>query len=195
MSQPVLQIIVGSTRPGRKGPAVAEWVRHAAQAHGGFTVEIVDLAEVGLPLLDEPNHPRLGDYVHQHTKDWSATVRRADAFVFVIPEYNHGLDAATKNALDFLHREWADKAAGVVSYGGVSGGVRAMTALKPVLGALRVVPVVEAVNLPFFAQHLDDDGVFRPSEVSEAAAQAMFDELARYTAALRTLRAEAGTAV
>src|SRR6478735_5561362 len=86
VSKPVLQIIVGSTRPGRKGPAIGEWFRRAAEEHGGLDVEQVDLAEVGLPLLDEPNHPRFGDYVHQHTKDWSATVARADAFVFVVPE-------------------------------------------------------------------------------------------------------------
>ncbi len=153
MSAPVLQIILGSTRPGRKGDAVAEWVAEAATAHGGFEVELVDLAEVGLPLLDEPDHPRLGDYVHQHTKDWSATIARGDAFVFVIPEYNHSFNAATKNAIDFLHNEWKDKAVGIVSYGGVSAGTRSMTALRA--GALPRCgwsSVSEAVNIPFFAQ-------------------------------------------
>jgi NAD(P)H-dependent FMN reductase len=188
MSDPVLQIVVGSTRPGRKGPAVAAWFEEAARQHGGFDVEVVDLAEVGLPLLDEPEHPRLGRYVHQHTKDWSATVARADAFVFVVPEYNHGVNAATKNALDFLHNEWRDKPVGVVSYGGVSAGTRAMTALKPVFGALRMVPVTDSVNIPFFAQFIDDDGVFVPNEVTEAAAKAVLDELARYASALRGLR-------
>jgi len=188
VSAPVLQIVIGSTRPGRNGAPVAEWVRGAAEAHGGFEVELVDLAEVALPLLDEPNHPRLGNYTHQHTKDWSATVTRGDAFVFVIPEYNHSFNAAIKNALDYLHNEWADKAVGLVTYGGVSAGTRAMVALKPVLSALRMVPVTEAVNIPFFTQFIDDDEVFHPNEVSAGAATAMLDELARYTTALRTLR-------
>lgn len=188
MSAPVLQIILGSTRPGRNGAPVGEWIRAAAEAHGGFDVEYVDLAEVGLPLLDEPGHPRLGNYVHQHTMDWSATVSRGDAFVFVIPEYNHSVNAATKNALDFLHSEWADKAVGLVTYGGVSAGTRAMIALEPVLAALRMVPVTDAVNIPFFTQFIDDDGLFHPSEVSAGAATAMFDELARYTEAFRPLR-------
>jgi NAD(P)H-dependent FMN reductase len=189
VSAPVLQIILGSTRPGRRGPAIGEWVRQAAVGHGGFEVELVDLAAVGLPLLDEPNHPRFGNYEHAHTRQWSATVSRADAFVFVIPEYNHSFNAATKNALDFLHDEWRDKAAGIVSYGGVSAGTRAATALKPVLAALRMVPVTDPVNIPFFAQNIDDDEVFHPNEVSEGAAKAMLDELARYTGALRPLRA------
>jgi NAD(P)H-dependent FMN reductase len=108
----------------------------------------IDLAEVGLPLLDEPNHPRLQQYSHQHTKDWSAAVSRADAFVLVTPEYNHSFPASLKNALDHLVRDRADKPAGIVSYGGVSAGLRAATALKPVLAALRLVLVVEAVSIP-----------------------------------------------
>jgi NAD(P)H-dependent FMN reductase len=191
VSEPVLQVILGSTRPGRNGEPIAEWVTTAAKAHGGFEVELVDLAEVALPLLDEPGHPRLGHYVHQHTKDWSATVSRGDAFVFVVPEYNHSFNAATKNALDHLHTEWADKAVGLVTYGGVSAGTRAMVALKPVLSSLRMVPVTEAVNIPFFTQFIDDDGVFHPSEVTAGAATAMFAEIARYDTALRTLRTPA----
>ena len=188
MSQPVLQVIAASTRPGRKGVAVARGFQQAAEQHGGFTVELVDLAEVGLPVFDEPNHPRLQQYTHQHTQDWSATVARADAFVFVTPEYNHSLPGSLKNALDFLSAEWADKAAGIVSYGGVSAGLRAAAALKPVLAALRVVPVVEAVSVPFFAQFLDEDDEFAPNAELEVGAKAMLGEIERLTGALRTLR-------
>lgn len=188
MPRPVLQIIAASTRPGRRGIAVARWVRQLAEAHGGFDVELVDLAEVGLPVFDEPNHPRLRRYEHQHTKDWSATVDRADAYVFVVPEYNHSFPAAVKNALDYLSLEWADKPAGLVSYGGVSAGLRAATALKPVLAALRMVPVVEAVSIPFFAQFLTDDDEFAPNTELEAGGKAMLDELARLAPALRRLR-------
>jgi NAD(P)H-dependent FMN reductase len=191
VSRPVLQIIAASTRPGRRGIAVARWIEQLARQHGGFDVELVDLAEVGLPVFDEPNHPRLRRYVHQHTKDWSATVDRADAFVFVTPEYNHSFPAGLKNALDFLSLEWADKPAGLVSYGGVSAGLRAATALKPVLSALRMVPVVEAVSVPFFAQFVGDDGVFVPNAELEAGGKAMLDELARLAPALRALRSAA----
>ena len=185
MSRPVLQVIAGSTRPGRKGIAVAEWVARQAEAHGGFDVELVDLADAGLPVLDEPNHPRLGQYTKDHTKDWSATISRADAFVFVFPEYNHSIPGGLKNAIDFLFHEWADKAAGLVSYGGVSAGTRSAAALKPVLGALRVVPVVEAATIPFFTQFIDEDGVFTGNAELEAGASAMLDEIARLTAKLR----------
>ncbi|MGY1815770.1 NADPH-dependent FMN reductase [Blastococcus sp. SYSU D00820] len=191
MSRPVLQVVAASTRPGRRGIAVARWIEQLAQEHGGFDVELVDLAEVGLPVLDEPNHPRLQQYTHQHTKDWSATVARADAFVFVTPEYNHSFPAGLKNALDYLHAEWADKAAGLVSYGGVSAGLRAAAALKPVLGALRMVPAVEAVSVPFFTQFVDEEEQFVPNAELSAGGKAMLDELLRLTGALRTLRAAA----
>ena len=189
MSRPVLQVVTASTRPGRRGIAVARWIERLAREHGGFDVEFVDLAEVGLPVFDEPHHPRLRRYEQPHTLAWSATVDRGDAFVFVTPEYNHSFPAGLKNALDFLSAEWADKAAGLVTYGGASAGLRASAALKPVLGALRMVPVVEAVSVPFFAQFIDDDGVFVPNVELEAGGKAMLDELLRMTAGLRTLRA------
>ena len=191
MTRPVLQIISASTRAGRKGIAVARWFQRYAEQHGGFDVELVDLADVGLPVFDETNHPRLQQYVHQSTRDWSATVSRADAFVLVMPEYNHSFPASLKNALDHLSVEWADKAVGLVSYGGVSAGLRAAAAIKPVLASLRMLPVVEAVSIPFFAQFLAEDDEFVPNVELEAGAKAMLDELARVTPALRTLRSAA----
>ncbi|WP_436533256.1 NADPH-dependent FMN reductase [Actinoplanes sp. HUAS TT8] len=188
MSSPVLQIITASTRDGRKGHAVAQWVQRVAEAHGGFTVELVDLAEVALPMFDEPNHPRLGQYKHQHTRDWSATVKRADAFVFVTPEYNHSFPASLKNALDHLYSEWNHKPAGLVSYGGVSAGLRAATALKPVLSSLKIMPVIEAVSVPMFTQFLDEQGEFVPSAQVEASAKVMLDEVLKLTNALSVLR-------
>lgn len=188
MSRPVLQVVVGSTRPGRRGIAVATWFAEFARQHTGFDVEILDLAAFDLPVFDEPNHPRMQKYTQQHTKDWSAAVSRADAFVFVTPEYNHSFPGSLKNALDYLSVEWADKAAGIVSYGGVSAGLRAATALKPVLAALRMVPVVEAVSIPFFAQFLDDDDEFAANAELEAGAKSMLDELLRLTGALKQLR-------
>jgi NAD(P)H-dependent FMN reductase len=186
---PNLTIIVGSTRPGRAGASIAQWFAARAKDHGGFDVTVVDLAELGLPLLDEPNHPRLGQYTHQHTKDWSALADAADAFVIVTPEYNYGYPASVKNAIDYLHREWRHKPVGFVSYGGVAAGTRAVQQLKQVVTTLRMLPVTDSVNIPFYNQFLDSDGVFQPNAVLEQAADAMLDELVRTEAALRPLRA------
>jgi NAD(P)H-dependent FMN reductase len=188
-TRPVLQIIVASTRPGRVGLPVAEWFRSVAEKHGGFTVELVDLAELNLPMMDEPNHPRMRQYVHEHTQRWSATVDRADAFVFVMPEYNHGYTAPLKNAIDYLSHEWANKPLGFVSYGGVAAGTRAVTTLKPVLGALRLFPTVGAVNIPFVAQFLTEERTIEPNDVMSAAADAMLVELEVLSRTLAPLRA------
>ena len=191
MRKPTLQIIIGSTRPGRVGLPVAEWLRDRAVAHGAFEVELIDLAEVNLPFMDEPNHPRLGQYLHQHTKEWSATVERADALVFVTPEYNHGFNAVLKNAIDYLHHEWRYKPVGFASYGGVSAGTRAVQMLKQVVTGLKMLPVVEAVTIPFVNEFLDEEGRLRPNAVMNQAADAMLDELARLAATLQGLRAPA----
>ncbi len=180
-------MIIASTRPGRVGLPVANWFENVARHHGGFQVERVDLAELDLPMMDEPNHPRLRRYQHAHTKAWSATVDRADAFAFVMPEYNYGFNAPLKNAIDYLHVEWQYKAVGLVSYGGVSAGTRAAQMVKQVMSALKMMPVGEAVSIPFVSQFLDDDRL-DPNETMESAAVSMLDELVRVTAALEPLR-------
>jgi NAD(P)H-dependent FMN reductase len=189
LAKPVLRIVIGSTRPGRVGPSVATWIAERARDHGGFDVQVTDLAELNLPMYNEPNHPRLRQYVHQHTKDWSALVDASDAFVFVIPEYNYGFNAATKNAIDYLHGEWQHKPAGIVSYGGISAGTRATQMLKQVLTTLKIMPVPEAVNIPFVGQLLDEDKRFKSSELIDASATAMLDEVLAWSGALATLRA------
>jgi NAD(P)H-dependent FMN reductase len=185
-----LMIIIASTRPGRAGLPVARWFIERAQLHQGFELELVDLAELALPLLDEPKHPRLRQYTKTHTHEWSATVNDADAFVFVTAEYNHGYPASLKNAIDYLHHEWLYKPVGFVSYGGVAAGTRAMQQLKQVVTAVKMVPLFEAVNIPFVAQFIDAEGVVQANEVMEQAAGQMLDELLRVEAALRPLRAE-----
>jgi NAD(P)H-dependent FMN reductase len=184
---PRLIIIVGSTRPRRAGLAIAEWFVDRARRHRGFDVDVADLAQVNLPLLDEPNHPRLRRYTNEHTHVWSARVDAADAVVLVTPEYNHGYPAAVKNAIDYLNHEWAYKPAGFVSYGGVSAGTRAVQQLKEVVATLRMVPVVEAVHIPFHTQFIAD-GRVEANEIMELAADAMLDELVRVASALRPLR-------
>ncbi len=186
MTLPKLQIIFASTRDGRVGLPVAQWFRDRAKAHAAFEVELVDLREVALPLFDEPHHPRLQNYQHAHTKAWSARVASADAFVFVTPEYNHGSPPSLLNALDYLVREWAYKPVGFVSYGGVSAGTRSVQMTKQVVVGLKMMPIPEAVNIPFFTKHITG-GVFDGS-TQETAATRMLDELARWTAALATLR-------
>jgi NAD(P)H-dependent FMN reductase len=186
---PTLTVIIGSTRPGRLGTAIGQWFAARAQAHGGFDVDVQDLAAVNLPMLDEPNHPQLRQYLHQHTRDWSAAIGRADAVVFVTPEYNHGYPATIKNAIDFLYHEWADKPAGFVSYGGVSAGTRSVQQLKPVVTAVGMMPVITMVNIPFVAQFVDD-GHVKANDVMEKAAEAMLDELLRVQRLLQPAGAE-----
>jgi NAD(P)H-dependent FMN reductase len=186
---PTLHVIIASTRPGRIGLPVARWFTDWAVKHGGFEVNVVDLAEWNLPLMDEPNHPRLRRYEHQHTKEWSNTIDAADAFVIVMPEYNHGFTAPLKNALDYLHGEWAYKPVGLVSYGGVSGGLRAAQMVKPVLTALKMTPMLEGVPIPFAIRLLNDDGEIQADEALENTATVMLDELLRLTEALAPLRA------
>jgi NAD(P)H-dependent FMN reductase len=185
---PRLAIVIGSTRPGRAGLPIADWFTERARRHGGFELDVVDLAELNLPMLDEPNHPRLRQYTHQHTKDWSVRVGGSDAFVIVTPEYNHGYSAPVKNAIDYLHHEWHYKPVGFVSYGGVASGTRAMQQLKQVVTALRMLPLTDAVNIPFHTQFIDDDGAVQANETMEQAADTMLDELLRVQATLRPLR-------
>lgn len=186
--QLLLQILVASTRPGRVGMPVAKWAEQRAREHGGFAVDLVDLLDVALPFMDEPNHPRLRQYVHPHTLSWSATIDRADAFVFVVPEYNYGYSAVIKNALDFLHQEWQYKPVGLVSYGGIAAGTRGVQQLKQVLGALKLFALNEAVHIPYIAQYIGPDGALEPTEMMEQAMTEMLDEeleMARVLAARR----------
>ena len=186
---PNLQVILAATRDGRKGPAVADWFLEQAKKYGRFNVEFIDLAAVNLPLFDEPNHPRFQQYQHEHTKKWSAIVARADAYVFVTPEYDFSAPAALTNALQYLLKEWAYKAAGLVSYGGVSAGLRGAEMTKQTLTSLKVMPMFESVAIPFFAQHIDKaTGKFNPGEIQEKATVAMLDELLKWTTALKPLR-------
>ena len=183
-----LGVVICSVRPGRHGAIVAKWAFEHARAHPAFAAELVDLAEVNLPLLDEPHHPRLKKYTKEHTLAWSARVDALDAFVFVTPEYDFSMPASLLNALQFLASEWANKACGFVSYGGISGGLRGVQMSKQVVTALGMMPVPEAVAQPMFSKHIVD-GVFAPGEVQDKAAVAMLDSLARWSAALAPMRA------
>ena len=187
---PRLQLIIASTRPGRIGPAVADWFEAVVRANGSFELEVIDLAAVNLPFLDEPHHPSEQRYVHQHTKDWGATIAAGDAYALVMPEYNHGMSAPLKNALDFLYKEWEYKPVGFVSYGGISGGTRAVQMAKQVVTTFRMFPVAEAVNIPYVASHVDRDGRFVAPGGLDAMANKMLDVMARLADALSPMRME-----
>jgi NAD(P)H-dependent FMN reductase len=183
---PILKVILCSTRPGRAGAPVASWFVERATVHGKFTVELVDLKEVNLPPIDEPNHPMMRNYQHEHTKAWSRTIAAADAFVFVTPEYNFSGAPALLNALDYLYQEWSYKPAGFVSYGGVSGGTRSVQMTRLTVAAVKMMPIPEQVSIPF-VNKLISDGKFDGGQ-QESAAVKMLDELHRWSGALATLR-------
>ncbi|MFE6778127.1 NADPH-dependent FMN reductase [Streptomyces sp. NPDC057702] len=193
-------VIVGSTRPGRRAATVAAWVAEVAARHptvaSGVSVEVVDLAAYGLPLLDEPVPAIVGDYRHEHTRRWASTIAAYDGFVFVTPEYNHSFPAALKNALDFLYAEWGDKAAGFVGYGGL-GGTRAVEQLRLTLAELRVATVRTQVALSKYTdvELFTDPGAWTPGQDQEAALGELLDEVIAWSRALQPLRAAtAGTA-
>ncbi|MFN4002202.1 NADPH-dependent FMN reductase [Microcella sp.] len=181
-----IMIIVGSVRPGRVGLPVAHWVREHVVA-AGHEVDLVDLAELNLPFMDEPEMPGKRAYTKPHTIAWSARVEQAEAVLLVSPEYNHSYSPALKNALDYLQHEWAAKPVGVVSYGGASAGLRAAAALDQVLTTLGLVrvPIDMAISGPH--AHLVD-GAFAGTEKQQATLARMIDELGRYAQALRPLR-------
>jgi NAD(P)H-dependent FMN reductase len=183
-----LKIITASTRPGRKGPALSSWILDVAKKHTEFSAELLDLAVINLPFLDEPNHPRFQKYEKEHTKKWSATIAAADAFIFVMPEYNYGYPATLKNAIDFLYNEWLYKPVGFVTYGGIAGGTRSMQAIKQVASAVKMVPVVEAVNVPFFTKYIDEQNKFNADDGINKAAEGMFKELLKWTESLQQMR-------
>lgn len=186
--RPVLHTLVCSTRPGRVGSVVGRWAQGLAEAHGGFDARLLELADQGLPVFDEPEHPRLGRYAHAHTQRWSRSVDAADAFVFVMPEYNYAPPAAWLNAMTFLVREWQYKPAAFVSYGAASGGVRGVQTARQIVTTFRMMPILEGIALPWVARQIEDGRLAVPEDTT-AAGRAMLDELLRWAQLLPALRA------
>ncbi len=182
-----LHVILTTTREKRQGVAIADWLVELAKKHSKFEVTLVDLKEINLPALDEPEHPRFRKYEHAHTKAFSALIDAADAFAWVMPEYNYAMPPAMLNALDYLSQEWAYKPSGLVSYGGVSGGTRSAQMSKLVLTSLKSMPLPEAVSLPMFSKHIEN-GKFVSNEGIDKSANLMLDELVRWATALKALR-------
>jgi len=179
-------IILGSTRPGRNGEAVAKWAFDVASKRTDAEYELVDIADFDLPLLDEVFPPSLGQYQQEHTKKWAAKIASFDAFIFVTPEYNHGISGALKNAIDFLFAEWNDKAAGFVSYGSAYGA-RAVEQLRLVCGEIKIADVRTQVLLSLFTD-FEKFSVFKPSERHADSLNAVLDEVVAWGGALKGLR-------
>lgn len=185
---PRLHIIICSTRPGRIGPSVAGWFNEFAANHGKFDAHLVDLADFNLPVYDEPIHPAQQSYQHAHTKAWAKSVNAADAYVFVTPEYNYYPPPSLINALDYVYREWNYKPCGFASYGGASGGLRAVQAAKLQVTTLKMMPMVEGVMVPMAAGQIDDNGVFRSNDLIDKSATTLLDELHRWAIGLKAMR-------
>ncbi len=179
-------IILGSTRPGRNGEAVANWVYEHAKKRSDAEFELIDIKDFNLPLLDEPIPPSLNQYQHDHTKAWATKIDTFDAFVFVTPEYNHGTSGALKNAIDFIYKEWNNKAAGFVGYGS-AGGTRAVEHLRLVMAELQVADVRAQVALSLFTD-FEKMSVFKPAAHHERSLKTMFDQVIAWGGALKTLR-------
>lgn len=175
-TRPTLGVIIASIRPGRVGVHVGRWIADQACADGRFDVDLIDLAEIALPFPNEPHHPAAGQYTQEYTKAWSARVAACQAFVIVTPEYNHGYPAALKNALDLVNKEWWYKPVGFASYGGVSGGLRAVQQLKQVVAFLRMVPTADAFVAPFVGTQIID-GAFEPNDMQLTGTTSMLSEL------------------
>lgn len=183
-----LHTIICSTRPGRIGPSVAHWFHEFASEQGAFQCELVDLATFNLPVYDEPEHPRLQKYQHEHTKAWARSVAAADAYVFVIPEYNYCPPPSFVNALDYVYKEWNYKPCGFVSYGGVAGGLRSAQLAKQQVTTLKMMPMVEGVMVQMPWNLLDDNKRFKAGEPHTTSGKAMLDELAKWAKALQPMR-------
>ncbi|MDE2138868.1 MAG: NAD(P)H-dependent oxidoreductase [Gammaproteobacteria bacterium] len=181
-------IILGSTRPGRNGEAVAKWVYEIAHRRHDAEFELVDIADYHLPHLDEPVPPSLHQYGKPHTQAWAKKIAAFDGFVFVTPEYNHSTSGALKNAIDFLYQEWNNKAAGFVSYGS-AGGARAVEHLRLVMAELQIATVRAQVMLSLFTD-FENFSRFKPDPRHEGEVSTMLDQLVAWSRALKTVRTQ-----
>ena len=182
-----IAVILGSTRPGRRGEAVAKWVYERAQARDDVQYDFIDLADYPLPHLDEANPPSFRQYESDHTKAWSALIEQYDGYIFVTPEYNASVSGVLKNAIDYLYTEWNDKAAAFVSYG-AGGGHRAVQQLRTIAAELQLAGVRQSLNFSLFSD-FEQFTTFTPGAHNDPAVEAMFSQLEAWAGALQPLRA------
>ncbi|MCL1480682.1 MULTISPECIES: NAD(P)H-dependent oxidoreductase [unclassified Marinobacter] len=183
-----LNIVTCSTRPGRIGPSIAQWFLEYAREHSAFDCRLVDLVDFELPVYNEANHPKSGIYEHEHTRRWAASVSSADAFVFVLPEYNFCPPPSFVNALNYVYTEWNYKPCGFVSYGGAGGGVRAALLARQLVTTLKMMPMVEGVMVPMAWNQIDDNKVFHSNELIDPSATDLLVELEKWAKGLKAMR-------
>lgn len=187
-----VKIIIGSTRPQRFGPQIANWIKgiadEAGTADGNTRFEIVDLAEVNLPLFDEAIPPLMNQPANEHTKKWASIVAEADGYIFVTPEYNHSTSAALKNAIDYLIYEWAHKPVAFASYGSQAGGTRAVEHLRAIAGELKLYDLRDQVMISNYWTQLDEKGQFVPTSEQDEAVKGMVQALMFWTEAMKAPR-------
>ena len=181
-----IAVILGSTRPGRRGEQVARWVMSHARHRADADFELVDLIDHPLPHLDEPLPPSMGQTQNAHTRDWAATIGRFDGFVFVTPEYNHSTSGVLKNAIDYVYAEWNNKAMGVVSYGAV-GGARAAEHLRLIAGELQMADVRTNVALSLFTD-FENFTDLKPGPHQREALDTLLDQVIAWSEALAPIR-------
>jgi NAD(P)H-dependent FMN reductase len=181
-------IIIGSTRPGRRAHGVADWIVGVAKQRKDASFELIDIKDYDLPVLDEPMPPSMGNYAQEHTKKWAAKIDSLDGFIFVTPEYNHSISGALKNAIDFIYREWNNKAAGFVSYG-TTGGARAVEHLRGIMAEVQVADVRAHVSLSLFTDY-ENFTTLKPADWHVKQAETMIDQLVGWAGALKSLRQE-----
>jgi len=186
VADPKIAIILGSTRPGRRGKAVADWVFARAARRTEADYELIDLLDHPLPFLDEPMPPSMGKYSGEHTKAWAVKMAQFDGFVFVTPEYNHSTSAALKNAIDYVYGEWNNKAAAFVGYGSL-GAAGAIEHLRAIASELQIAHVRQQLSFSLFTD-FENFSTFAPGAQFEQAATTMFDQLESWSRAMKTVR-------
>jgi len=185
-----IALIIGSTRPNRFGPKVAAWIADLASSEKTAEFTVVDLADINLPMLDEPAPPMTGNYQNEHTKSWAKVIGGYDGFVFITPEYNYGYPASLKNALDFLYAEWNNKPVAFISYGASAGGARAVEQLRAVIANVRLFDLNDHVAFVNYWEQLDQDGALQPTEAQTATAKKLLTGIAFWGAQFKRARAE-----
>ncbi|HUS26309.1 MAG TPA: NADPH-dependent FMN reductase [Nevskiaceae bacterium] len=185
-----IKFIIGSTRPNRFGPKMADWLMDLARQRNDAHVELIDLAKLNLPMLDEPQSAVTGQYENEHTKAWSQLIAKTDGFVFVTPEYNHGYPASLKNAIDYLFAEWNYKPVAMAAYGAEAGGARSIEQLRQVAGWVRMYDIAHFVTVPNYWTQLNEQGNFQPTERQIEDANKMLDQLVFWATHMKAARAQ-----
>lgn len=185
-NMPHIQIIIGSTRPGRLGQPIANWFFNQVEGKYDATFEIVDIADFNLPVFNEPNLPAQKKYENEPTRKWSETIAKADGYILVTPEYNHGPAASLKNALDYLYHEWADKPVSFLGYGGF-GGVRAIEQLIPITVALGMIPQRNQVQIIEPWSAIDEEGNIKEDKII-GSIERLVNSLIKTSEATKSLR-------